>query len=110
LRPLRQEWQPGCDLKQLTDDDLIDLEYCAKRLFPLPAMLYPGVDTRMQFHEDHLFPRSLLVSRKKLREHRIDDEDMAAIGNCADRAANLQLLRGGENQSKSDQLRAPTDN
>jgi hypothetical protein len=73
-------------------------------------MLYPGVDTRMQFHEDHLFPRSLLVSRKKLREHRIDDEDMAAIGNCADRAANLQLLRGGENQSKSDQLRAPTDN
>lgn len=27
------------------------------------AMLYPGVDTRDHFHEDHIFPRSLLRSR-----------------------------------------------
>jgi hypothetical protein len=45
-------------------DDLLELEYGAKRLFPMLAMLYP-IDTRNQFHQDHLFPRSILVSRKK---------------------------------------------
>jgi hypothetical protein len=84
-------------------DDLLELEYGAKRLFPMLAMLYP-IDTRNQFHEDHLFPRSVLVSRKKLRKYGIDEDDMSAIIDCADRAANLQLLRGPENQSKSDQL------
>lgn len=88
-------------------DDLLELEYGAKRLFPMLAMLYPGVDTRYQFHEDHIFPRSILASRKKLRDRGVDPEVIPEIIDRVDRAPNLQLLRGAENQSKSDQL--PSD-
>ncbi len=34
---------------------------------PLLALLYPGVDPREQFHEDHIFPRSILRSKAKMR-------------------------------------------
>lgn len=42
-------------------EDLLELEYGAKRLYPMLAMLYPGVDTRNQFHEDHIFPAQYRV-------------------------------------------------
>lgn len=87
-------------------DDLLELEYGARRLFPMLAMLYPGVDTRNQFHEDHIFPRSILSSRKKLRERGVDADKIPEIIDRVDRAPNLQLLRGAENQSKSDELPA----
>ncbi len=87
-------------------DDLLELEYGAKRLFPMLALLYPGVDTRNQFHEDHIFPRSVLKSRRKLREHGISPDDIPEIMSRVDRAANLQLLLGSENQSKSSALPA----
>lgn len=85
-------------------DDLLELEYGTKRLFPMLAMLYPGVDTRSQFHEDHIFPRSILSSRKRLRDRGVDPDDIPEILDRVDRAPNLQLLRGAENQSKSAEL------
>ncbi|MEV6055238.1 hypothetical protein [Streptomyces sp. NPDC052107] len=81
-------------------EDLLDLKYGSKRLFPMLAMLYPGVDTRDQFHEDHIFPRSILRSRAKLRAAGLSEDALPLIEDCADRAANLQLLRGPENISK----------
>jgi hypothetical protein len=87
-------------------DDLLDLKYGSKRLFPMLAMLYPGVDTRDQFHEDHIFPRSVLRSRSKLRAAGIADEDLPLIEDYVDRAANLQLLRGPENIAKQAALPA----
>ncbi|MGW2799522.1 DUF262 domain-containing protein [Streptomyces sp. NPDC001269] len=87
-------------------DDLLDLKYGSKRLFPMLAMLYPGVDTRDHFHEDHIFPRSLLRSRAKLRKAGVPEDALPLIEDRADRAANLQLLRGGENTSKQDSLPA----
>ncbi|MBC2900636.1 DUF262 domain-containing protein [Streptomyces cupreus] len=87
-------------------DDLLDLKYGSKRLFPMLAMLYPGVDTRDHFHEDHIFPRSLLRSRAKLRKTGVPEDALPLIEDRADRAANLQLLRGGENTSKQASLPA----
>ncbi|POX52051.1 DUF262 domain-containing protein [Streptomyces sp. Ru72] len=87
-------------------DDLLDLKYGSKRLFPMLAMLYPGVDTRDHFHEDHIFPRSLLRSRAKLRKAGVPEDALPLIEDRADRAANLQLLRGGENTSKQASLPA----
>ncbi|MEV6740600.1 hypothetical protein AB0N14_28060 [Streptomyces sp. NPDC051104] len=87
-------------------EDLLDLKYGSKRLFPMLAMLYPGVDTRDQFHEDHIFPRSILRSRAKLRAAGLSEEALPLIEDCADRAANLQLLRGPENISKQAALPA----
>ncbi|MGW5663279.1 DUF262 domain-containing protein [Streptomyces sp. NPDC003758] len=87
-------------------DDLLDLKYGSKRLFPMLAMLYPGVDTRDHFHEDHIFPRSLLRSRATLRKAGVPEDALPLIEDRADRAANLQLLRGGENTSKQASLPA----
>ncbi|MFI1068532.1 DUF262 domain-containing protein [Streptomyces puniciscabiei] len=85
-------------------DDLLDLKYGSKRLFPMLAMLYPGVDTRDHFHEDHIFPRSRLRSRAKLRKAGIPEDVIPLIEDRADRAANLQLLRGDENTAKQASL------
>jgi hypothetical protein len=87
-------------------DDLLDLKYGSKRLFPMLAMLYPGVDTRDQFHEDHIFPRSVLRSRTKLRAAGVPENALSLVEDWADRAANLQLLRGPENIAK--QAKLPT--
>jgi len=87
-------------------EDLLDLKYGSKRLFPMLAMLYPGVDTRDHFHEDHIFPRSLLRSRAKLRKAGLPEDQLPLVEDCADRAANLQLLRGPENISKQAHLPA----
>ncbi|MBU5945647.1 DUF262 domain-containing protein [Streptomyces griseoincarnatus] len=88
-------------------EDLLDLKYGSKRLFPMLAMLYPGVDTRDHFHEDHIFPRSVLRSRVKLRKAGLPEDKLPLVEDCADRAANLQLLRGPENISKQADLPAP---
>ncbi|MFF3932526.1 DUF262 domain-containing protein [Streptomyces hirsutus] len=87
-------------------EDLLDLKYGSKRLFPMLAMLYPGVDTRDHFHEDHIFPRSVLRSRVKLRKAGLPENELPLVEDCADRAANLQLLRGSENISKQARLPA----
>ncbi|MEU6096201.1 DUF262 domain-containing protein [Streptomyces sp. NPDC047079] len=87
-------------------EDLLDLRYGSKRLFPMLAMLYPGVDTRDHFQEDHIFPRSVLRSRVKLRKAGVPEDALPLIEDRADRAANLQLLRGGENNSKQASLPA----
>ncbi|MFF2937059.1 DUF262 domain-containing protein [Streptomyces mirabilis] len=87
-------------------EDLLDLKYGSKRLFPMLAMLYPGVDTRDQFHEDHIFPRSTLRARAKLRAAGLPEDALPLIEDYADRAANLQLLRGPENISKQATLPA----
>ncbi|CAL9640635.1 hypothetical protein SUDANB176_06336 [Streptomyces sp. enrichment culture] len=87
-------------------EDLLDLKYGSKRLFPMLAMLYPGVDTRDHFHEDHIFPRSVLRSRVKLRKAGLPEDKLPLVEDCADRAANLQLLRGPENISKQADLPA----
>lgn len=47
-----------------------------------------------------------MSSRRKLREHGVCEDALPTIIERVDRAPNLQLLRGAENQSKSDQLPA----
>lgn len=88
-------------------DDILTLEYGRARTFAVLAALFPHVDTRNQFHVDHVFPAAL-VDRKKLRrklredgtpqfsEDQIDD----LIGK-RDLLPNLQLLPGLENIGKS---------
>lgn len=87
-------------------DDLLDSKYGAKRIFPLLAMLYPGIDTREQFHEDHVFPRALLRSRARLRKGGVTDADLDQFQELCDRVPNLQLLRGHENSGKRDKMPA----
>lgn len=81
-------------------DDILDLSYGGARTFAVLAMLFDHVDTRNQFHVDHVFPKSQL-DPKRLREQGFSREEVEAFGSRRDRFANLQLLPGPENIDKS---------
>ena len=86
-------------------DDLLDMEYGDRRIFPLLSILFPFIDVRQLHHVDHVFPRSQLQKRKLERigcEAAYIDETLKA----RDRVANLQLLEGMLNVSKNDSLPA----
>lgn len=81
-------------------EDVINLSYGGSRTFAVLALLFDHVDTRNQFHVDHVFPQALL-DPKKLREEGVPRDQMDALLERRDRLANLQLLPGPENIDKS---------
>ncbi|MBW8719697.1 MULTISPECIES: DUF262 domain-containing protein [Variovorax] len=87
-------------------EDLLDMEYGDRRLFPALSILFPFIDVRQLHHIDHFFPKSQL-QRRKLERAGCDavyvEESLAA----RDRLANLQLLEGLLNVSKNDSLPGP---
>lgn len=83
--------------------DLVDLKYGSSELFGLLTLLFPFVDTRNQFHVDHVFPRSAFHARK-LTGLGMDAETISIIQDKKERLPNLQLLEGAENESKSDKM------
>lgn len=81
-------------------DDILGLSYGGSRTFAVLAMLFDHVDTRIQFHVDHVFPKALLnVQRLRGQGHSADDVE--ALVERRDLLANLQLLPGPENIEKS---------
>jgi hypothetical protein len=80
-------------------EDLADMEFGNRRLFPLLALLYPGVDVRNEFHIDHVFPKSKLTEAR-LRSAGLDDDAVADARYYANTIANLQLLEGPFNEAK----------
>jgi hypothetical protein len=80
-------------------DDLLDMEYGDKRVFPLLALLFPFVDLRNQFHIDHVCPISRF-QRAKLRKAGFDDEHIEKLARHANELPNLQLLEGVINNEK----------
>lgn len=86
-------------------DELVDTPYKHKRTFALLTLLYDWVDTRNEFHVDHVFPRSLATAAK-LRDHGVEEVDFDEFGDKIERLANLQLLPGPENIDKRAKLPA----
>ena len=81
-------------------DDILDLSYGGARTFAVLAVLFDHVDTRNQFHVDHVFPRALL-DPKRLRAQGLQRAEIDDLQRRRDRLANLQLLPGPENIAKS---------
>lgn len=88
-------------------DDILNLSYGKARTFAVLASLFPHVDTRNQFHVDHVFP-AVLFDKKSLRREKNDDgaprftsEEIDDLVDMRDRLPNLQLLPGLENIGKS---------
>jgi hypothetical protein len=81
-------------------DDILDLSYGGARTYAVLAMLFDHVDTRNQFHVDHVFPRALL-DPKRLRDQGFSREEIESLNHRRDLFANLQLLPGPENIDKS---------
>jgi 5-methylcytosine-specific restriction endonuclease McrA len=71
----------------------------------LLSYLYPFIDTRQLHHVDHVFPRSQL-KRQRLIKIGLDSPTIAEARSARNRLANLQLLEGALNQSKSNEFPA----
>lgn len=86
-------------------EDLADRKYGSRDLFGLLTLLFPFIDTRNQFHIDHVFARSQFHAAK-LKALGLTAEESTRLGEMKERLPNLQLLQGPDNQSKSDQMPA----
>ena len=82
-------------------DDLLDMEYGDRRLFPLLSLLYPFIETRQVHHIDHFFPRSAF-QKKRLEKLGCDPGHIDECQDARDRLPNLLLLEGTLNISKND--------
>ena len=81
-------------------EDVLELSYGGARTFAVLALLFDHVDTRNQFHVDHVFPKALL-DQKRLRAQGFTKDDIDGLEAQRDRLANLQLLPGPENIDKA---------
>ena len=81
--------------------NLLGLEYQNRQTFLVLSLLYPKFDLSNGFHVDHVYPRSKMTERRLLAQD-VNPEDARAWPDMRDNLANLQLLQGGPNKSKSD--------
>lgn len=89
---------------EFNDDEITNLffyKYGQKQTFSVLALLYPTLDFRNKFHQDHIFPKSFFTD-KKLNKKGIEDGKIEFYLNNFNYLANLQLLEGIPNQEKSD--------
>jgi uncharacterized protein with ParB-like and HNH nuclease domain len=86
-----------------TNDDIENLfysRYGQGHTFSVLALLYPTLDYRNRFHQDHIFPRSWF-KRRTLNAKKIAAEKQDFYLDTADYMVNLQLLEGLPNEEKS---------
>jgi hypothetical protein len=81
-------------------DELVEMRYGDKRLFPLLSLLFPFVDVgNNHFHIDHIFPRSKFT-KPILKRAGVPESSIDQFKDMADCLPNLQLLEGVENVEK----------
>jgi len=83
-------------------DGLIAYHYDQPYTFSVLAMLYPWLKYDQQFHVDHIFPRALFNARE-MKKRGIPQEQWHLWLEHYNDIANLQLLQGPANISKSDE-------
>ena len=99
---LEQEMSKGGKSLAFSEEeiqDLVDTPYGNRRVFPLLSLLYPGVNVRGQFHEDHVFPKSLFT-RRRLQSAGIAEDQVDGYLARFNGLPNLQLLEGPVNVQK----------
>ena len=80
-------------------DELLEMKYGGPKTFSALALLYPGLNFTMEFHEDHIFPRSRFTT-KRLGAAGIPADQVVSYQDAVDRLSNLQLLGGIPNIEK----------
>jgi hypothetical protein len=89
-------------------EDILGLAYGGGRTWAVLATLFDHVDTRMQYHVDHVFPqaqldaRALKAAKSPEGVRRYSDGFVDEIVGRRDLLPNLELLPGPENIGKSD--------
>lgn len=86
------------------DDDEIDnllyYQYAQAYTYSALAFIYPSLDFRNKFHQDHIFPKKLFT-KNRLEKRGIGAGDIEFYLEKHNCLANLQLLEGVPNQEKS---------
>jgi len=86
------------------DDDEIDnllyYQYAEPYTYSVLSFLYPSLDFRNKFHQDHIFPKKLFTPLR-LKKRGIDEKDIPFYLENYNYIANIQLLEGVPNQEKS---------
>ncbi|PQV43197.1 DUF262 domain-containing protein [Methanohalophilus euhalobius] len=82
-------------------ENLFLLEYGKKHIFSILALLYPTLDFKNKFHQDHIYPRSFF-KRGKLEKYGITESKIEFYLDNFNYLVNIQLLEGIPNQEKSD--------
>ncbi|SJN44099.1 hypothetical protein FM104_13165 [Microbacterium esteraromaticum] len=96
------------DVNDALIEDILGLAYGGGRTWAVLATLFDHVDTRMQFHVDHIFPKAQLDQRalRGLKNsdgtRRLSDDAIDELVSKRDLLPNLELLPGPENIGKSD--------
>ena len=90
------EKQKGTD-KPLTFDDadienILGYKYGNALTYSILALLYPSLDFKNKFHQDHIHPKSKINSKKKLEKLGLPNDDIEFYLNNYDTISNLQLL------------------
>ena len=80
-------------------DELLETPSEIARVYPLLGLLYPGVNVRALFHEDHVFPKSRFT-RKRLLGAGVAEAEVNGYMDKVNRLPNLQLLEGPVNIAK----------
>lgn len=86
------------------DDDIANIfeehQYGQAQTFSVLALLYPSLDFRNKFHQDHIFPKSQFTKTKLARRGLSPTQIEFCLDNV-NNLANLQLLEGTPNREKS---------
>lgn len=93
----------GLSFEESEIDELLNLKYQGQRTFAVLSMLYPGLDFSKEFHEDHIFPKSLFT-KKRLETAGIPADKVSDYQACYNLLPNLQLLSGTPNIEKRAKL------
>lgn len=102
---IRQELAPtsrSMNFDQAELEGLLSYRFGQSYTFTILTMLYPWLKYDQQFHIDHIFPRAMFKKRE-LRRRGIPEERWYLWLDRVNNLANLQLLQGPVNISKSDQ-------
>lgn len=81
-------------------DNLLYYQYAQAYTYSVLAFIYPSLDFRNKFHQDHIFPKKLFTG-KRLEKLGIKPENIEFYLQNYNYLANLQLLEGVPNQEKS---------
>jgi len=86
-------------------DGRLELSYSARGTFAALAILHQCLDFSKEFHEDHIWPKSLFT-RRRLEEAGVPPEAVDGYLARVNSLPNLQLLEGRQNQEKLAKLPA----
>jgi len=81
-------------------ENLLYYQYAQAYTYSVLAFIYPSLDFRNKFHQDHIFPKKLFTA-KRLRKRGINEDDIEFYLDNYNYLANIQLLEGVPNQEKS---------